>query len=53
MKAPVVLVAAALTVAILVAALFLIVTETHGEHAPWRLHGSPVEKIVPVSPAVS
>jgi len=37
MKTPVVLVAAALTVAILVAASFLIATKTHGENALWRL----------------
>jgi hypothetical protein len=42
MKTPVVLVAAALTAAILVAASFLIATKTHGEkrygeNAPWRL----------------
>jgi hypothetical protein len=36
MKTPVVLVAAALTVAILVAASFVIVTETRGANALWR-----------------
>jgi hypothetical protein len=36
MKTPVVLVAAALTVAILLSALFVIVTETRGDNSPWR-----------------
>jgi hypothetical protein len=38
MKTPVVLVAAALTVAILVAISFVIVMETRGENALWGLH---------------
>lgn len=35
MKAPVVLVTAALTLAILLAAAFMIATETRGADAPW------------------
>jgi hypothetical protein len=41
MKIPVVLVAAALTIAILVAASFLIATETRGDNALWRLDQPP------------
>jgi hypothetical protein len=41
MKAPVVIVAAALTVAILVAASFLIATGTRGENASQPLSGDP------------
>jgi hypothetical protein len=52
MKTPVVLVAAALTVAILVAASFLIVTETRGENALWRLDGNSAGKVLPASPDV-
>jgi hypothetical protein len=47
MKAPVVLVTAALTVAILLAAALLIATSTHGENAPWP----PAERILQPSPA--
>ena len=39
MKAPVVLVTAALTVAILLAASFLIATGTRGEDSLWPLRG--------------
>jgi hypothetical protein len=47
MKTPVVLVAAALTAAILVTASFLIATKTHstktdGENALWRLQPPPI-----------
>ena len=48
MKAPVVLVTAALTVAILLAASFLIATGTRGEDSLWPLpHAS---RIVPAAP---
>jgi hypothetical protein len=45
MKAPVVLVTAALTVAILLAASFLIATGTHGEDALRPLAGHPAGQI--------
>jgi hypothetical protein len=47
MKAPVVLVTAALTVAILLAAALMIATGTHGENAP----RPPAERILQPSPA--
>jgi hypothetical protein len=46
MKTPVVLVTAALTVAIILAASLLIVTGTHGQDAPWP-SGGPAERIMP------
>lgn len=51
MKAPVVLVAAALTVAILLATSLLIVTGTRGEDALWPLTGKPAGRIMQTSPA--
>jgi hypothetical protein len=45
MKAPVVLVAAALTVAILLAASLLIATGTRGGDALWPLQGQPAARI--------
>jgi hypothetical protein len=45
MKAPVVLVAAALTVAILLAASLMIATGTRGEDARWPLQGQPAARI--------
>ena len=46
MKTPVILVTAALTVAIILAASLLIVTGTHGEDALWP-RGKPAERIMP------
>ena len=46
MKSPVLLVAAALTIAILLAGSLLIVTETRGEDALWPTV-KPAESIVP------
>jgi hypothetical protein len=51
MKTPVVLVTAALTVAILVVASFLIATGTRGENAFWLHEDSPAGQILQVSPA--
>jgi hypothetical protein len=51
MKSPVVLVTATLTVAILVAASFLIATGTRGESTLWPPAGIPAERIVPTPPA--
>jgi hypothetical protein len=48
MKAPVILVTAALTVAILLAASFLIATGTRGEDSPWRIMSSPAKAGDPV-----
>jgi aldose sugar dehydrogenase len=48
MKAPVVLVTVALTVAILLAASFLIATGTRGEDALWRTTSSPAKAGDPV-----
>jgi hypothetical protein len=45
MKAPVVLVTAALTVAILLAASFLIATGTSGEDSLWPLRAQPTGTI--------
>jgi aldose sugar dehydrogenase len=45
MRTPVVLVAAALTIAILLAASFLIATGTRGEDAPLPLAASPAGQI--------
>jgi aldose sugar dehydrogenase len=50
MKSPVVLVTAALTVAILLSASFLIVTGTRGENAFRPLVDNPAGKITPASP---
>jgi hypothetical protein len=50
MKAPVVLVTATLTVAILLAALFLIATGTRGENA-FRVPVDPARWPAPASPA--
>jgi hypothetical protein len=51
MKAPVVLVTVALTVAILLAASFLIATGTRGENV-WRLRSdNPASQSLPTSPA--
>jgi hypothetical protein len=51
MKAPVVLVTAALTVAILLAASFLIATGTRGENS-FRLRlDNPASQSLPISPA--
>jgi hypothetical protein len=49
MKSPLVLVTAALTVAILLSASFLIVTGTRGENA-FRPLDNPADKIMPASP---
>jgi hypothetical protein len=51
MKAPVVLVAAALTVAILLTASFLIATGTRGENALRPFADSPAGKSLQISPA--
>jgi hypothetical protein len=51
MKTPVVLVAAALTIAILLAASLLIATGTRGESALRPLAGNPSERMLPTSPA--
>jgi hypothetical protein len=51
MKTPVVLVTAALTVATLVVASFLIATGTRGENALWLHEDSPAGRILQVSPA--
>jgi hypothetical protein len=48
---PVVLVTAALTAAILLAASLLIATGTRGEDARGRLGGDPVGQILPTAPA--
>jgi len=48
MKAPVVLVTAALTVAILLAASFLIATGTRGEDSLWPTMSSPAKAGDPV-----
>jgi hypothetical protein len=45
MKAPLIIVTAALTVAILIAASFLIATGTRGENALWLLIQSPADQI--------
>jgi hypothetical protein len=50
MKTPVVLVTATLTVAILLAASFLIATGTRGENAFRPFADSPSGKIMPISP---
>jgi hypothetical protein len=50
MKTPVVLVTVALTMAILLAASFLIVTGTRGENAFWPYAGEPAGRIQQVSP---
>ena len=49
MKAPVVLVTAALTIAIILSASLSIVTGTHGEDALWP-RGKPAERIVAPHP---
>jgi hypothetical protein len=51
MKAPVVLVTAALTMAILVAASLLIATGTRGENAFRLLTDNPAGRILQLSPA--
>jgi hypothetical protein len=51
MKAPVVLVTAALALAILLAASFLIATGTRGEEAHGRPAVSPASRSLPASPA--
>lgn len=51
MKTPVVLVTAALTVAILLAASLVIVTTTRGEDALWPLTGHAAGRTVPTPPA--
>jgi hypothetical protein len=51
MKAPVVLVAAALTVAILLTASFLIATGTRGENALRPRSDNPASQSLPTSPA--
>jgi hypothetical protein len=51
MKAPVVLVAAALTVAILLTASLLIATGTRGENALQPRSGDPASQSQPMSPA--
>jgi hypothetical protein len=51
MKAPVVLVTAALTLAILLAASFLIATGTRGENAFRRRSDNPASQSLPTSPA--
>jgi hypothetical protein len=50
MKTPVILVAAALTVAILLAASFLIATGTRGESALWPRSEHPEGRTQPMSP---
>jgi hypothetical protein len=50
MKSPVVVVTAALTAAILLAASFLIATGTRGEDAPEPRAVNPPGKIMPASP---
>jgi hypothetical protein len=51
MKTPVVLVTATLTVAILLAASFLIATGTRGDDARGLLTAQPAGRIPPTSPA--
>jgi hypothetical protein len=51
MKTPVVIVAAALAVAILLAATFLIATGTRGESALWPLSEHPADRAQPTSAA--
>jgi len=51
MKSPVLVVTAALTVAILLAASFLIATGTRGENAFHPLVDNPASRIMPTSPA--
>jgi aldose sugar dehydrogenase len=51
MKAPVVLVAVALTVAILLTASLLIATGTRGENASWPITGKTAGIIMRTSPA--
>jgi len=51
MKTPVVIVTAALTAAILLAATLLIATGTHGEGALRPLTGNPAGRMVLTSPA--
>jgi hypothetical protein len=51
MKAPVVLVAAALTVAILLTASFLVATGTRGENALRLGSDNPASRSLPTSPA--
>jgi hypothetical protein len=51
MKSPVVLVTAALTAAILLAATLLIATATRGEEAPWLRAGHSSDRMVLAAPA--
>jgi hypothetical protein len=51
MKTPVVIVAVSLTIAILLAASFLIATGTRGEVAPAPFTVNPADRILPTSPA--
>ena len=51
MRTPVVLVTAALTVAILQAASFLIATGTRGDDMLWPPTGNPAGRMAPSSPA--
>jgi hypothetical protein len=53
MKTPVVLVTAALTAAILLAASLLIATGTRGENAFWPLTGNPAGRSAPAVPAAN
>jgi hypothetical protein len=52
MRTPVLLVTAALTVAILLAASLLIATGTRGDNMLWPLAGNPAGRMAPTSPTV-